>query len=195
MNIFKNPRGRLVPAMGLAAVALIAGLGFSAVSSDAATLSCDTGKRGPGATFSLSQAADVTCVAGKNDTNTIDAGYSLFGKTGWVLSGKTDGADGDGVVSFASAPVNGATSGNWAVKSFAGLKDVVITLKAGNGFAAFLLDTSTPSGAWSSSKDLSHASIYYNGTPAPVPLPAAGWLLLGGLGGLGALARRRKLAA
>jgi hypothetical protein len=28
--------------------------------------------------------------------------------------------------------------------------------------------------------------------PAPVPLPAAGWLMLAGLGGLGALARRRR---
>ena len=30
------------------------------------------------------------------------------------------------------------------------------------------------------------------GTPSPVPLPAAGWLLLGGLGGLAAMKRRRK---
>ena len=30
---------------------------------------------------------------------------------------------------------------------------------------------------------------------APVPLPAAGWLLLGGLGAIGALRRRRRAAA
>lgn len=30
--------------------------------------------------------------------------------------------------------------------------------------------------------------------PAPVPLPAAGWLMLAGLGGMGAIARRRKAA-
>jgi hypothetical protein len=29
---------------------------------------------------------------------------------------------------------------------------------------------------------------------APIPLPAAGWLLLGGLGALGAVARKRRAA-
>lgn len=32
-------------------------------------------------------------------------------------------------------------------------------------------------------------------TPSPVPVPAAGWLMLAGLGGLGAFARRRRGAA
>ena len=40
---------------------------------------------------------------------------------------------------------------------------------------------------------VSHIS-FYNGA-APVPLPAAGWLLMAGLGGIGAVARRRRGAA
>ena len=43
-------------------------------------------------------------------------------------------------------------------------------------------------------KSVSHISVYADLTPAPVPLPAAGLLLLGGLGTLGAARRRRKTA-
>ncbi len=41
-------------------------------------------------------------------------------------------------------------------------------------------------------KDLSHISFYNTGTPPVVPLPAAGWLMIAGLGGLAALKRRKK---
>jgi hypothetical protein len=42
---------------------------------------------------------------------------------------------------------------------------------------------------------LSHLSFYNTGSDTPeIPLPAAAWLMLAGIGGLGAVARRRKAA-
>lgn len=142
--------------------------------------------------YSLSDAAQRECFNG-NDTNQINASFSLFGMTGWKLSDKNDGPDGDDVISFTTAPTNGDKSGGWAIDTLAGLDNIVITLKAGNGFGAFLLDltASDPlSGTWSSGKGLSHASIYYKGEPTKVPEPSVLTLMSLGLLGLG-IARRR----
>lgn len=145
-------------------------------------------------TFSLSDATSAQCFSG-NDTNTINSAFSMFGMTGWILADKNDdNSSGNQAISFLTAPVNGAKSGAWGIS---GLADkVVVTLKAGNGFGAFLLEQPKLTGNWSSGKDLSHASIYYTGetSVSEVPLPAAGLLLLGALGGLGVAGRRRRNA-
>lgn len=85
-------------------------------------------------------------------------------------------------------------------------QNVIIAFKSGQGqldpdWAAFRLPVGVTSGRWAISGDqaLSHVNIYAQvgrvpPPPPPVPLPAAGWLMIAGLGGLAALRRRRKAA-
>ena len=117
----------------------------------------------------------------------------FLGVQGWILSDKNDSLNGDGVIEFTDAPDNGDKSGNWVIDTLAGRDNIVLTLKAGNGFGAFLLDLTVVdplNGTWSSGKGLSHASIYYNGTPSLVPEP--GVLALMGIGVFGLGIARRK---
>ena len=180
-----------LPTIAVAALSMFV---ITAGPARSATTTCSVA--GPGGTdYSLSDSTAAECFSG-NDTNTIDASFSMFGLTGWILSDKNDDmTSGDQTIVFTNAPVNGVQSGDWEINTLAGLSSIVITLKAGNGFGAFLLDLAgldPLSGMWSSGKDLSHASIYYNGTPSPVPLPAGIWLFLTGVGSLGLIARRKR---
>jgi hypothetical protein len=171
--------------------------------SEAATVSCATGGGGKGksgAEFALTGALEAACFGG-NDTNSIDAGFTLFGETGWTLVGKTDGGSwGDGP-RFVAAPENGEKRGGWRIDAGdAPLGDLALTLKAGPGFAAFLLDPAQLSGEWRSGKDLSHASLYRRTrpdappAPAPIPLPAAGVLLASAVAATALVGRLRRRA-
>ncbi|MDQ2089650.1 VPLPA-CTERM sorting domain-containing protein [Marimonas arenosa] len=90
------------------------------------------------------------------------------------------------------------TSGTWTITSAIG-QDFLIVLKAsstpGYGVWSFFGDPNNTSTsgtfdvAWN--KDLSHLAIYV----APIPIPAAGLMLIGALGGLGFVARRKRRAA
>ncbi len=165
-------------------VSIAAGLMMCASAASAAT--CSSG----GTTFSLFTPDDDACFAG-NDTNNIDAAFVMFGMSGWKLADKNDGPDGDGKVNFTGGVINGTKSGDWSIDKLLGTSKVVVNLKAGNDWGSFLV--SSLSGTWETSKELSHASIYYidGDAMAPIPLPAGGVLLLSALG-CGAFAARRK---
>lgn len=182
-----------VVSAGLAAV-------FVAAAASAAPLSCSTDKL----QFDLSNAIDSFCYqkhqlpgAKGNDKRDITSAFTLFGLTGWKASDANDDASGDGTIEFKREPKNGTKSGDWTIDTLAGLTKVVIVLKSSTSWGAFLLDLSVKNplaGRWKSSRNLSHATIYYNDSPdvTNVPVPASGLLFAGGLGILGLVARRRR---
>lgn len=129
--------------------------------------------------------------------------FEAFGKT-WSPSAFYDDdgnfVSGSGPVTFAIAPFDGQNPGQWSLNlgSYAG--PVLIELFQAGAFAIFEIAEGVTSGSWTTSQvpppggganqSLSHSSIWV--VAAPIPLPAAAWLMFAGLGGLGLMARRRK---
>lgn len=113
----------------------------------------------------------------------------------WVRADKSDDNNGNQEATFASpVPATGQTT--WALLNPNNYPYLLMTLKQSNTYALFILDMAkTLSGTWSTSgpggskNALSHSTVFVSGEPAPIPVPAAGLLLAGALGGLAAVRR------
>lgn len=184
-------------------IAAIIGAAFMASSAGAATCTVNN------VSFTLDGAAGAQCRVGNDlGSNGIEAqDLDLFDMTGWMVGDSTEAGVGDGIASFLSGPAVNATSGSWSLASFGGYGPLMIVLKSGHQWGAFLLEETMASlsGTWSIDRErctvrgcttvgkaLSHASVYHGVQPSAVPLPATGFALIGGLLGLAALRRKRR---
>ena len=135
----------------------------------------------------------------------LDGGF--FDTDTWEFEGKLDSSG-----TLAGPEAEQGQDGSYDLTSyFEGLVgDVLLVFKDGRGttLVGYLLSTADLAGTWTTPftcppfegnngcngfpKDVSHISVYSN-VVAAIPLPAAGLLLLGALGGLGLVRRRRKV--
>lgn len=187
----------------IAASILALTCGVAQAATCTATYSDDNGKgkdKTKSVEYMLEQgSASVTAACySNNDTNTVDSTFSIGGISNWMLADKTDD-DND----YLDGGFSQFGDGTWSIVNPLGYESIMVTLKQGKSFAAFLLDSTAPlSGIWNtfgpgnSVGDYSHASVYFSGdmTPAPIPLPAGAALLPAGLAALAFLRRRRKAA-
>ena len=166
--------------------------------------------------FTLNNAGGAECRAG-NDlgwNGIAEQNLEFFSLANWAEGDSTEDGVGDGSVTFASAPLVNSSSGMWSLNSYPGYGPLMIVLRSGHQYGAFLLDEiyatvaakvyaglsgtwgiqrnrCTPRGCTMVGKNLTRATVYYS-EPAAVPVPAAGFMLLAGLAGLAGLRRRSR---
>ncbi len=181
-----------------------------AVPAQAASVACD-------ATTAGLVTPNIGCeVLTSADNDSEAAVDGMFNVSGWDLIGKVEGDP------FAGGTDNGLTitgdaeGGTWSVAAsiLSTYQNVMLIFKGGDGalpeaVVGYLINASPgeydspfyqvqggsgPNAGTFTIKDISHVSLYV-ADMVPVPVPAAGFLLVGALAGFGAVARKKKKAA
>lgn len=180
--------------MNLRTLALAAGVAFFATGASAATCTFNESR------IELDPTTANTSCGPQQPSYAGDiVDRTFFGET-YRLSSKSDETKGDGAVQITDGLDDENTlDTTWGIGNFGNFVSVLIGIKQANGYALFEL--AAASGTWGvfnagtndRTNDISHWDVWYRDqTTTPIPLPAAGFLMLGALGVLGVAARRRK---
>jgi hypothetical protein len=154
--------------------------------------------------YEVNTASSITCHSGNLNESSPTLVYNLMTFT----RGIDDGGD-----SESGSPLSWGTGGDlmdnqggsglksWSISlAVDWVGSVLMELKQSNTYALADVTNSCDfganlcSGTWSTGSEntLSHTRAYYKDGVSVVPLPAAGWMLIAGLGAMGAMRRRKK---
>ncbi|MEO9575964.1 MAG: VPLPA-CTERM sorting domain-containing protein [Tateyamaria sp.] len=173
----------------LAALSVGAVLAFSGAASAATLTGALCGNKWIGLSQNGTELSALMCQNG----NTTGGKNSPIGQLGWTDLAELNGSGTSGILT-----VDGSTK-TWSLSSTSGYEMIGISVKQGNGFAFFKLDLDDAlTGMFGTGNNAPNGSVFshYNawgmGSSSTVPLPAAAWMLIAGLGGLAALKRRKR---